>query len=331
MEKDSDGISRIKCHKKLGDNTVCNGFFDPKLKFRFGEELFNQKSNFHKYYDVNTSEINEIQLMSPTEVKKELLSICAKSDQQDKFDVEMFRFNYPEIFWSIIFFFDMNKINKSFMLPYKNKKRGIVIEKLKKINTSNNQIDFVNKFRDIPQLVGCNKNKIKISTKKKLNELDKKNIKNIFTIKRKLFYSDDLSEQHTHSIFGNKNGILSYKDYYAYEENMDYNSPIKLYYEKEKTSMRGSIAFLEQQNIIPHYFVKNKFFCYYGQRNTDGNMCNSLSRVSSIIPREEIRCVGNYCLIKKGNPLHDRCINFEDSDSDSEDVKTNENSNDKLS
>ena len=158
---------------------------------------------------------------------------------------------------------------------------------------------------------------------------DKKLIKNIFTIKKELFYSDDLCEQHTHSIFGNKKGILSYKDYYAYEENMEYNSQFKMYYEKEKNNYRGSIAYLEQQNIISHYTVKNKFFCYYGQKNADSNMCNSLSRVSSIIPREEIRCVGNYCLIKKGNPLHERCINFEDSDSESEDVKINENLNEK--
>lgn len=46
MEKDSDGISRIKCHKKLGDNTVCNGFFDPKLKFRFGKNYLIKKVIF---------------------------------------------------------------------------------------------------------------------------------------------------------------------------------------------------------------------------------------------------------------------------------------------
>ena len=122
-EKDNMGNERIRCRGKIGDKR-CTNLIEPKLRFRFGEELYNQKLYMYSTNKFSTSVFRNINFMSPTEIKRKLLEITLAKKKTVNLDVEMFRFNYPDIFWNIVFYFELYKIDKSFFLPYDKYKRA---------------------------------------------------------------------------------------------------------------------------------------------------------------------------------------------------------------
>ena len=73
---------------------------------------------------------------------------------------------------------------------------------------------------------------------------------------------------------------------------------------------RGSITYLDQNNMINRAVVKNKFHCRYGKRAFEEVICIQRS-VNINSNNDEYKKLRNSFLIKKGIPLHDRCIIFE--------------------
>ena len=47
LNKNKNGHEKLFCKRKLKNGKICDGVFEPKLKFRYGEELFNQKDINH--------------------------------------------------------------------------------------------------------------------------------------------------------------------------------------------------------------------------------------------------------------------------------------------
>ena len=120
IEKDKNGKERIICKSKNknNNNKVCDGIFQPKLKFRFGEELFNQRDAFNLSNKRKTSLFKEIKLLLPSELKQKLFQITKNLNSNEQLDIENLRFIFPNVFWSLIFYFDLNNIDKTFMIPY---------------------------------------------------------------------------------------------------------------------------------------------------------------------------------------------------------------------
>ena len=59
--------------------------------------------------------IKEIKFLFPSELKQQLIQICSNLQKKDKLDIEILKFNFPNIFWSLFFYFDLNNIDKTFM------------------------------------------------------------------------------------------------------------------------------------------------------------------------------------------------------------------------
>ena len=86
-----------------------------------------------------TSVIKEIKLLFPSELKQQLMQIASNLHKKEKFNLESFRFNFPNVFWSLLFYFDLNNIDKTFLLPYLNFDANKVFD-----NSLNENIKYIN-------------------------------------------------------------------------------------------------------------------------------------------------------------------------------------------
>ena len=164
MEKDSFGLERIKCTNKNKEGKICDNLCDQNFRYRFGEELFNQKIVINQNFRYFTSIPNSIILLSPTEIKNKLLSLAINKKKEDNFDIENFRINYPDYFWNLIWYFELKNIDKSFMLPYEN---------ILKINNSKKSRENVKYIYDKNEIDNTN-----INNKGKIYKINAKNNKN---------------------------------------------------------------------------------------------------------------------------------------------------------
>ena len=82
----------------------CKYYFLPLLIIHFGNIFHNEK-------------ITKCFLHSPYELKKNIKNIITDKDNQ-KLDVDNFKNNYPDLFWSSVWYFFLYKIDFSFFLPY---------------------------------------------------------------------------------------------------------------------------------------------------------------------------------------------------------------------
>ena len=224
--KDEIGIERIKCKNKL-NGKICEGFYDEKIIMRFGEELFNQKLLGSTLYNkLKTSKTREISLFAPTELKVLLLDLYSQLGRKEKFDVEYFRFNYAEIFWSLIFYFELNDIDKTFMLPYNQYvSKGIKLHNKEIENcvtqTNNNEQNLIIKQKN------CN---IFTEENKKSCKMFKNRIK-------KIYHEENLFIQNAFNfLIINKLGMLTNKNILIIEENIGYNEIPLPYTEKDSNS-----------------------------------------------------------------------------------------------
>ena len=68
-----------------------------------------------------------------------LLGDCSESNQkEEKFDIVNFRFNYPDIFWSLIWYFDINNIKTK----YYNKSKELIKYYINYTNTQKHITKF---------------------------------------------------------------------------------------------------------------------------------------------------------------------------------------------
>jgi hypothetical protein len=310
IDKDKNGHERLKCKAKLKNNKVCDGIYEPKLKFRFGEELFNQKDIYNLMNKRKTSTIKEIKLLLPSELKEQLMQIVSNLNKKEKFDIEMLRFNYPNVFWSLIFYFDLNDIDKSFMLPYSNFDSNKVLEKMSK----EKKVIIKSKEEE-------NENE---NEKDKLFNIDLKITKN-FNFKKfflqnneiKKYDNDNLCIQNVYDLGLINNILYSYKNIFSYEENIGYNELPIIIFEKENNSYiaKRSSAIVFNENDTFNNFIVRDSILPFNKRNSDANIiCNLQLRMSKgDIPLD------NRLLIKKRNPLEEHIFDFESSEDDFDD------------
>ena len=246
MERDTHGLERVKCSNKIRDGQICNNLCEQNFKYRLGEELFNQKMGINQNYRYFTSVPSSFILLSPTEIKNNLLNI-AINKKKDNFDIINFRFNYPDIFWSLIWYFDLNNIDKSFMLPYENVVKDIELKE------KNNNIKYINNVHDLSDKNNNKNDKQKIY---RFNAKNKNNQINLFQNTKEIikYKTEDLCIQNVFELAIIENiGFLSYKNLYLYKNNLSYNEMPLLPVEKDNYSISGSsIYYINDSESTAH-------------------------------------------------------------------------------
>ena len=240
-EKDNTGFERIKCNNKNKEGKICEHLCEQNFKYRFGEELFNQRMGINQNYRYFTSIPCSIILLSPTEIKNNLLQLAINKKKENNFDIENFRFNFPDIFWSLIWYFDINNIDKSFMLPYED-----IVKNVDSKEPNNNVRHIYNVF-DLKQK-NKNDNTRKIH---KINLKHKNNKFNIFKNKKEItkYKTEDLCIQNVFEIAILENvGFLSYKNLYFYKDNITYNEIPLLPTDKDNNSISNSFFFNDSES-----------------------------------------------------------------------------------
>ena len=311
VDKEKNGQEILKCRTKLKNNKICDGVYEPKLKFRFGEELFNQKDMFNIVNKRKTSIMKEIKLLFPHELKQQLLQIVSNLQSKDKLDLVSFRYTSPNVYWSLIFYFDLNKIDKSFMLPYTNFDSNIAFE-----NKLEENIVNVQKKEENAQEHNVD---LKIN-----NNFNFKNIFLINAYEEKKYDTDDLCIQNVYNLGLIDNLLYSYKNIFDYEDNIGYNQLPLIIFEEDLYSpitKRSSIMIFNENDSYGNFLFRDSIPIY--KRSSELNYVvtnfNSLLRISRNEP------VDNHLLIKKKNPLEDRIFDFEssvdlDDDEDTDDI-----------
>ena len=196
-----------------------------KLRLNFGIELFDKSSA-----DC-TSNQHTINLMSPSTIKNELLKISTKLEEEnEKFDVEKFKYYNKQLFWNLVWYFQLNEIDISFMLPYSSE---IQTETDLKIKNLKNVIDIRYKTSEEINLENIVKNKdlnfdfLICSNRDSLQG----QIINAEEIKNDLFNQDknryeyyDLMIQKVFRLhISDRKGIISFLNFDDFSENIGYN------------------------------------------------------------------------------------------------------------
>ena len=308
MEKIDNDKEAIKCNHKTKEGKICDNLCEQNFKFRFGEELFNQKITINQNFRYFTSIPNSINLKSPTELKNYLLKIATNIKNEDKFDIENFRFIYPDLFWSLIWYFDLNNIDKTFMLPYENIVKNIDSK------AKNNNIKYVYNKNDLNDINKKNDGKIVY----KINAKNNKKI-NIFKNKKEItkYKTEDLCIQNVFELTILENiGILSYKNLYLYKNNLSYNEMPLLPSEKDNYSISGSSYF---------YFNDSESTNLTSQMR-DSSLSHQILKRNTLVPP----IIKGSNLSKSGPGLFDNKFNLGTRDSISTKVIVFEESDDSL-
>ena len=203
-------------------------YFRIILRMNYGIELFNLKLKSNEDY---TSKSIKTLLMSPSTMKNELLKLAKNlENEREKFDVENFKFNNLRLFWNLIWYFELNQMDSSFMLPYTNEVQ----------NDDNLNLENLKKFIDTKYIPEKDINIEKIVKNPNLNfdilfcsnrdslqgqNINEEEIKNDLFIKNKNRYEKyDLVIQKIFRLhISDKNGMISYMSFNNYSENIGFN------------------------------------------------------------------------------------------------------------
>ena len=227
--KTENGKDYFKCPNKHQKNS--NEYIQLKIGFNFGVELFNLNIKENKQ---STSSSYIIELLSPSTIKRKLLLI-AKEVGNNKFNVEMFKKNYKEIFWNLVWFFELNNMDVSFMLPYCYESSSIFndsqSEKIKKNVITKNKKDIDIDIQKIVKNNDLNASIIFYGNVAALGEtINQEEIKNnIFTNLKNQYLMNDLVEQKVYQLYiSDKTGMISYMGLNTFSDNIGYNEyPVK--------------------------------------------------------------------------------------------------------
>jgi len=254
-----------------------------KLELNFGVELFNLKMNENKR---STSSKYSMDLLSPSTIKKRLLKI-AKDLGDKKFDVENFKQNYKELFWNIVWFFEVNHLDTSFMLPYCYETCNYLnenqSEKLKKSIIYKNKRDV---DVDIERIIAQNDLTANIifygnvkALGKNINQEEIKN--NVFTNIENSYDANNLVIQNIFQFcLNDKSGMISYLEFNTFTDNIGYNEyPDKFeiipFYDKDylssiysRTNTKMSESILSSNSLIS---IKNSINSKRTVNFIDGN------------------------------------------------------------
>ncbi len=251
--KTENGRDYFKCPNK---HTKSNKEYIPlKIGFHFGVELFNLKLNPKNKNSTACSYY--LELKSPSTIKKQLLEI-AKDLGDKKFNIEMFKSNYKEIFWNLVWFFELNNMDISFMLPYCDEScvmsNDSQAEKIKKNVTIKNERD---KNIDIKKIVNnqdLNLSIIFYGNVEALGEkIDQDEIKNnIFTNVQNQYLMNDLVEQKIYQLYiSDKTGMISYMGFDTFSDNIGYNEyPVQFDFQIQENDTTSIYSFTNSSSLI---------------------------------------------------------------------------------
>ena len=194
--KNQSGIDMVRCTHKNKDGTYCEYYNFLKLKFRYGAELFNPKLT-----KLSTCRNFNVPLLSPSTLKEKLLDISKYYNELElKIDIDLFKREHQLEFWNSIWYFKLNGIDISFILPY-----------------SDNDTDLLDEMNNIKYTQALNNHKVNIINDNKNIEIEKSNFQN-------KYFSNDLCEQILYQFAFIKDvGMVSYKSIFMYEDNINYN------------------------------------------------------------------------------------------------------------
>ena len=311
MEKDSKGIERLKCNFKNKEGKICSSLFEQPFRFKLGEELFNQKvtnNQIHRYF---TSVPRSVILLSPTEIKKNLLQLTTNKKKEEKFDVENFKSNYPDIFWSLLWYFNLHNIDKNFMLPYQSPLKNVKFNHCENDADSNNIQYIYNRFAinkddenneiNGKKVFRLNAKESQIKISKKKNEI-------------KTYKTEDLCIQNIYEFCIIENlGFFSNRSLYIYNNNIAFNEMPLLSYDKDNNSVfSGSIYFNDSESSTRISLVRDSVMsCQQVPKRSTLNMpITGPSKLSKSGPG--LSDIG-YKLGGRDS-LMTKCIVFEESD-----------------
>jgi hypothetical protein len=311
MEKDSKGIERLKCNFKNKEGKICSSLFEQPFRFKLGEELFNQKvtnNQIHRYF---TSVPRSVILLSPTEIKKNLLQLTTNKKKEEKFDVENFKSNYPDIFWSLLWYFNLHNIDKNFMLPYQSPFKNVKFKRCDNDADNNNiqyiynrfALDKVDENNEIngKKVFRLNAKESQIKISKKKNEI-------------KTYKTEDLCIQNIYEFCIIENlGFFSNRSLYIYNNNIAFNEMPLLSYDKDNNSVfSGSIYFNDSESSTRISLVRDSVMsCQQVPKRSTLNMpITGPSKLSKSGPG--LSDIG-YKLGGRDS-LMTKCIVFEESD-----------------
>ena len=311
IEKNKNGHEKLKCRMKMKNNKVCDGIYEPKLKFRFGEELFNQKDINNLINKRKTSVVKEIKFLFPSELKQQLLQIVSNLNKKEKLNLELFRLHFPNVFWSLIFYFDLNKIDKSFMLPYINFDANSIFE-----NNLSENIGLVNS-KNVENKAEENKYYIDLKLTENFN------FKYFFLQNNEIqkYDSDDLSIQNVYNLGLIKNILYSYKNPLSYEDNISFNQLPIILFEKEMYSpktKRSSGIIYNENDTFNNFIVRDSIIPFH-KRNSDTNAMRKIN----LLNKGEMPLNHNLFNKKKITLEDNRIFDFESSDEEEDFVEEN--------
>jgi hypothetical protein len=196
------------------------------LGINFGVELYNQKVKTNRQ---STSSNFVVELLSPSTIKQQLLKI-AKDLGDKKFDVEMFKKNHKELFWNAVWFFELNNMDISFMLPYSYESCNFVnddkSDKIKKAIITKDKRDEDVDIEKIINNPDIHANIIFYGNVEVLGEnITHEKIKNeVFSFVKDRYKMNDLVIQKIFQFYiSDKTGMISYLGFKTFSDNIGYN------------------------------------------------------------------------------------------------------------
>ena len=298
--KTEGGKDYFKCpnHPK-GNN---NEFVHFKLGINLGVELYNQKIKINRQ---STSSNFVIELLSPSTIKKQLLKI-AKDLGDKKFDVEMFKKNHKELFWNTVWFFELNNMDISFMLPYSYESCNFVnddkSDKIKKAIITKNKRDIDVDIEKIITNPDIHANIIFYGKVEALGEnITHEKIKNeVFSFVKDKYKMNDLVIQKIFQFYiSDKTGMVSYLGFKTFSDNIGFNEyPDK--FEEIKIT----------ENDAPSFF----------SFRSNTKMSETMELVSSFSSTSSSSIIMNTSINKSF--LKKKSVNFKENNNDSDSLNS---------
>ena len=312
--KTEGGKDYFKCPNKHPKNNI-NEYIPLKIVLNFGVELFNLKLKNNKQ---STASNNVIDLLSPSTLKNRLLKI-AKDLGENKFNVEMFKKNYKELFWNLVWFFELNNMDISFMLPYSYESCNILndnqSEKIKKsvITKYSKEQDI-----DIEKIVKNPDLNVSIifygnvqALGEKPNQEEIKN--NVFTnIKNKYFEYDLVLQNIFQFEINNKIGMISYMGFNTFTDNVGYNEyPVQFEnlqvpeHQNSFFSIRSVSKATDSLDLISLNSSSSSKNLDFSNKNNSFNLINNnLIKIKSVnFDEKAIKNASTFKKLKKGGIL----------------------------
>ena len=227
--KNYNGIDMIKCYNKDKKGKACEYYNSLKLKFRYGTELYN-----HTLTNVTTSKYFNMPLLSPTALKEKLFKLSKYyKDLDEKINIEYFKKEHKKEFWNSIWYFNLHGIDISFILPYNQNRKNDIDITSHELN-ENIEEEKINKMK-------TNNDEMRIE-------------KNYYNKKYK---RNDLCIQIVHQFAFIKHfGMVSYKNIFLYEDNINYNELPLIFYDDITEKENINIS-LNESNLTRCITTKN--------------------------------------------------------------------------